>query len=223
MKTTSSNAESTRKPTSSILSRMPRMNALHSGSSSLTYFFPLGLSEKTQSRIRRNSDTEQKSPNGHVEVAAAVHRTARPRATSFISARSAQKRDHAAEKWFTDVRELDINKVDQPGDLKPLPRQKRMWSEPPRQHEMRPRTDLNALFAPSSAPSATSLRLQTKRELGGDYTSYLPGVSADPHRLPIAYARLVLGRNKYIPLNAQTGALNIIEEAIRGKTTRQGK
>jgi len=195
--TTSGNAENTRTP-SSILSR---------------------LSNRTQLKIRRNSDTEQKSLNGHVEVAAAVHRTPRPRATSFISARSAQKRDHAAEKWFTDVRELDIHNVDKPDDLKSLPRKKRMWSEPPKQHEMRPRTDLNALFAPSTA--ATSLRLQTKRELGGDYTSYLPGGSADPHRLPIAYARLVLGRNKYIPLNAQTGALNIIEEAIRGKTGRQ--
>lgn len=216
------NAENARKP-SSILSRMPRMNALHNGPSSLTYFFPLGLSDRPQSRIRRNSDTEQKNPNGHVEVAAAVHRTPRPRATSFISARSAQKRDHAAEKWFTDVRELDIHNVDQPDGLKSLPRKKRMWSEPPKQHEMRPRTDLNALFAPSTVRCATSLRLQTKRELAGDYTSYLPGRYADPHRLPIAYARLVLGRNKHIPLNAQTGALNVIEEAIRGKTTRQGK
>ncbi|KAH0838062.1 hypothetical protein J3R83DRAFT_6303 [Lanmaoa asiatica] len=172
--------------------------------------------------MRRKSDTEQESPNAHVEVAAAVHRKPRPRATSFISARSAQQRDHAAEKWFTDVRELNIGTVDQSSDLKSLPRKKRIESEFPKQHEMRPRTDLNALFAPPTARSATSLRLQTKRELGGDYTSYLPHGCADPYRLPIDYARLVLGRNKHIPLNAQTGALNIIEEAIRGRTTRQG-
>lgn len=88
---------------------------------------------------------------------------------------------------------------------------------------MRPGTDLNTLFAAPSARSATSLRVQTKRELGGDYTSYIPDGYADPYQFPIDYARLVLGRNKHIPLSAQTGALNIIEEAIREKTTRQGK
>lgn len=98
-----------------------------------------------------------------------------------------------------------------------------MGSEPPKLHEMRPRTDLNALFAPPTLRSAASLRLQTKRELGGDYTSYLPDGYADPYRLPVDYARLVLGRNKHIPLNAQTGALSIIEEAIRGRASRQGK
>lgn len=185
------------------------------------FFFPLGLSDKTQSRTRRNPDAEQKSHNTHVGVVAAVHRTPRPRTTSFISARSAQKRDHAAEKWFTDVRELDF--VGQPHGLKSQPRKKHMVSEPPKQHEMRPRTDLNALFGPFTARSATLLRLQTRRELGGDYTSYIPDGYADPHRFPITYARLVLGRNKHIPLNAQTGALNIIEEAIRGTTTRQGE
>lgn len=113
--------------------------------------------------------------------------------------------------------------MDQPDDLKSSPRKKRMGSESLKQHEMRPRTDLNALFTPSATPSAASLRLQTKRELGGDYTSYLPAEFADPNRLPVAYARLILGRNKHIPLNAQAGALNIIEEAIRGKATRQGK
>ncbi|KAF8560080.1 hypothetical protein OG21DRAFT_1479923 [Imleria badia] len=173
----------------------------------------------TESSIRRDSDTERKRSSTRSEVAAEAHRTPRHRATSFISTRSAQKRDHAAEKWFTDVRELDINNADQPDDPKLLPRKKRMGFEYPKQHEMRPRTDLNALFTPSSAPSATSLRLQTKRELAGDYTSYLPEVFADPNRLPVAYARLVLGRNKHVPLSAQTGALNIIEEAIRGKTT----
>lgn len=110
--------------------------------------------------------------------------------------------------------------MDQSNELQSLPRKKRMRPGFPKQHEMRPRTDLNALFAP---PTATSSRLQTKRELGGDYTNYLPDGYADPYRLPIDYARLVLGRNKHIPLNAQTGALNIIGEAIRGKITRQGK
>lgn len=113
--------------------------------------------------------------------------------------------------------------MDQSNDLKSLPRKKRMRSEFPKQHEMRPKTDLNTLFAPLTARSAASSRLQTKRELGGDYTSYLPDGYADPYRLPIDYARLVLGRNKHIPLNAQTGALNIIEEAIQGRSTRQGK
>lgn len=88
---------------------------------------------------------------------------------------------------------------------------------------MRPRTDLNALFAPPTATFATSLRLQTKKELGGDYTSYLPDGYADPYRLPIDYARLVLGRNRHIPLNAQIGAINIIEGTIRGRAIRQGK
>jgi len=193
------------------------------GLSSMNVFFPVGLSDKTQPRIRRDSDAEQKSHNAHVEVAAAVHGTPRPRATSFISARSAQKRDHATEKWFTNVRELDISDVGQPHGLKSQPRKKHMMSEFPKQHEMRPRTDLNALFGPSTARSATLLRLQSRRELGGDYASYIPDGYADPHRFPITYARSVLGRNKHIPLNAQTGALNIIEEAIRGTTTRQGE
>ena len=185
--------------------------------------FLLGLSDKTQPRIRRNSGIEQKSPHAHIEVAAATDGKPRPRATSFISARSAQQRDHAAEKWFTDVRELDIDNMDKFNDLKSPPRKKRMGSEFPKQHEMRPGTDLNTLFAAPSARSATSLRVQTKRELGGDYTSYIPDGYADPYQFPIDYARLVLGRNKHIPLSAQTGALNIIEEAIREKTTRQGK
>ncbi|KAF8140552.1 hypothetical protein EV363DRAFT_1207221 [Boletus edulis] len=175
------------------------------------------LSDRPRSIIRRGSDTER------VDVEATAPRTPRPQATSFISARSAQKRDHAAEKWFTDIRELDVNNVDKPNDPKWPPRKKRMGSDVPKQHEMRPKTDLNALFASSSVRSATSLRLQTKKELGGDYTSYLPDGHADPYRLPIAYARLVLGRNKHIPLSAQTGALNIVEEAIQGKIIRQGK
>ncbi|KAN0100356.1 hypothetical protein V8E55_000340 [Tylopilus felleus] len=196
---TSDNAQHVRKP-SSILSR---------------------LSDRTQSGILGDADAEQKIPRERTEVVAAGHRTSRPRATSFISTRRAQKRDHAAEKWFTDVRELDIN-VDQPDDLSSLPRKKRLGSRSPKQHEMRPKTDLNALFAPSTVLSAASLRLQTKKELGGDYTSYLlADGNADPYRSPIAYARLVLGRNKHIPLNVQTGALTIVEEAIRGKAPRQ--
>lgn len=177
----------------------------------LNVFPSLGLSDRAQSGIRRDFDAEQKSSS--------PDSTPLPRATSFVSVRSAQKRDHAAEKWFTGIRELDISDVNQPSDLKSPPR-KRRRSESPKKHEMRPRTDLNALFAPSTT---TSLRIQTKKELAGNYTSYLPDGYPDPHRFPVAYARLVLGRNKHIPLNVQTGALNIVEEVIKGRTTRQGK
>lgn len=205
------------KPTS-ILSRTSRTNALAAHSNG-TFIISLGLSDRTQSRTSRSSDAEQKS---HAR-ATAPQREPRRRATSFISTRSAQQRDHAAEKWFTDVRKLDINNVDQSDDFKPLPRKKRTGYESLKQHEMRPRTDLNALFAASTLRSATSLRLQNKRELGGDYTSYLPDGYADPYRLPVNYARLIVGRNRHVPLDAQTGALRIVEEAVRGRITKQGK
>lgn len=191
-------------------------NALSVAHTISTHFFSPGLSDRTQS-THRISDAEQKTPD-----APALHKKPRPRATSFISARSAQQRDQAAEKWFTDVRKLDLDNVKQRDDLKSLPYKTRMGSGSSKQHEMRPRTDLNALFAAPTSRTAISSRLQSKRELGGDYTSYLPGGYADPYRHPVDYARLVLGRNKHIPLDAQTGALSIVGEAIRGRASRQG-
>lgn len=110
--------------------------------------------------------------------------------------------------------------MEQLDDIRALPDKRSTENDLPKQHQLRPKTDLNVLF---SLSSTTSMRLQTKKELGGDYARYLPDGFADPYRLPIDYARLALGRNKHIPLTAQTGALSIIEEAIRGRTTREGK
>ncbi|KIJ66241.1 hypothetical protein HYDPIDRAFT_26609 [Hydnomerulius pinastri MD-312] len=89
-----------------------------------------------------------------------------------------------------------------------------------------PVTDLTELFAASRAvtpmQSRAAARLQFTREMGGDYTSYLP-TGSKPKLLPAEYAHLALGRNRRVSVKSQARALDIIKQGIAGQVTKPGE